>query len=78
MTSAEKIIGYHTLTDEQIARVNDLKNVETDIAAEWRALAEQSQIPIDRRWMAIAKWQLQEGFSAMVRAITQPDDPFEG
>jgi hypothetical protein len=31
---------------------------------------------LDYRWLAIAKTHFQEGFTALVRAVTKPEDVF--
>lgn len=69
------VAGYRTLSDEEIETVNATKAVEDSLADWWREVGDT--VPnIDRRWMAVARTHFQEGFSAMVRAVTRPRDPF--
>lgn len=65
-----KITGYRDLSMEEIAYMNECK-----------ALAEQcgEQISrmeliadVDKRWLAIAKTDIQKGFMALVRSIAKP------
>lgn len=71
-----QVAGYRALSEEEIATVNATKSVEDSVADWWRGVSDT--IPdLDRRWMAVARTHFQEGFSAMVRAVTRPRDPFE-
>ena len=45
--------------------------------ADWWKKASDLVPEADRRWMAVARTHFQEGFSALVRAVTRPRDPFE-
>lgn len=71
------VAGYRELTDHEKDVVNRTKAVEDEVAAWWGEVVDL--VPeIDRRWMAVARTHFQEGFSAVVRAVTRPRDPFEG
>jgi hypothetical protein len=71
------VAGYRELSGHEIDAVNFVKSAEKQIAETWRALGRHSALELDRRWMAVARTHFQEGFSAVVRAITRPADPFE-
>lgn len=69
-----EVKGYRKLTDDDVANMNQIKELEAEIGDLWR---EFSQLDgIDKRWMALAKTHLQEGFMAFVRAIAKPEDVF--
>lgn len=66
----QKIKGYRDLSEEEIALMNDAKSKAEDIGKLIEVLGEKQSI--DKRWLAIAKTQLQQGFMALVRSIAQP------
>lgn len=69
-----EIKGHRSLSGVDVSRVNGIKDAELTVADLWRYI---NALPdCDQRWCAIAKTHFQEGFSALVRAITVPDDPF--
>jgi hypothetical protein len=68
------IAGYRELSQEEVDRVNTIKAAEVEVGQLWRSVSEESGI--DYRWSAIAKTHFQEGFTALVRAITKPEDVF--
>jgi hypothetical protein len=72
----KRITGYRDLKQTEIDAMNAVKATEQDVAVLWRDIAGQDEI--DGRWLAIARTHFQEGFSAMVRSIAQPADPFDG
>lgn len=70
----EPINGRHALSEEEILLINRIKDTKRDVGVLWR---EVSQNPnVDQRWLAIAKTHIQEGFMALVRAVTKPEDLF--
>lgn len=73
----QKITGYRDFDEETIVAINTCKDWETEIAEFWISLNATSEVSTDGRWMSIAKTHFQEGFSALVRAIAQPVDPFD-
>lgn len=76
-TFAEQgVRGYRDLDPEEVALINAIKSTEENVALMWTAVGENPQA--DRRWMAVARIHFQEGFSALVRSIGKPYDPFEG
>ncbi len=66
----EKIKGYRDLSQEEI----DMMNMSKDIAEKCgHFIAELENIEsIDKRWLAIAKTDLQKGMMSLVRSIAQP------
>lgn len=72
----QPITGYRELTTEEVNEINGIKEVERLVAKLWRDTADG--LPsVDRRWTAVARTHFQEGFTALVRAIARPHDPFE-
>lgn len=72
----KKIKGYRDLAPSEIALMNEIKSVEQVVAKTWREVASQDEI--DGRFLHIARTHFQEGFSALVRSVAQPADPFDG
>lgn len=70
------ITGYRDLKQSEIDLMNAIKAAEASVALMWREVAGQDEI--DGRWLSIARTHFQEGFSALVRSVAQPADPFEG
>lgn len=69
------IKGYRNLEDEELALVNQIKVTEEDLGQSFRTIVENAQhVNADPRWIAIAKTHFQEGFMALVRSVTRPDD----
>jgi hypothetical protein len=68
--STPPITGYRTLTESEIAAMNEGKALAVQIG-EWidRLMADPST---DKRWVAIGKTHLQQGFMAALRGIAQP------
>lgn len=66
----QKIKGYRDLSAEEIALMNDAKSKAEDIGKLIDVLNENPKI--DKRWLAIAKTDLQKGFMSLVRSIAQP------
>jgi hypothetical protein len=66
----QKIKGYRDLTEDEISLMNEVKGEAEIIGKLCDTLNEHPSI--DKRWLAIAKTDLQKGFMALVRAIAQP------
>ena len=73
MKSAD-IKGYRDLSQKEVDLVNFIKDAEVQAGQLWQLVAKTPDV--DRRWLAIAKTHFQEGFTALVRAITKPEDVF--
>lgn len=81
MDNQHKFIkGYKSLGPEAITIMNQIKEKGNEVGAlieelktkTWsdeRGAVEQA----DQRWLAIGKTEIQQGFMAVVRAITKPD-----
>ena len=75
-----KIAGYRELNADEIALMNLVKQKGEELGNLVRTmelLAEQqkaagAEYPMDQRWVAIGKTDLQTGIMALVRAIAQP------
>lgn len=71
--SENPILGYRTLSDDETALVNEIKAhaEQTKVLIE-RVMA-TANLPADSaRWASIARTHLQQGFMALVRAVTRP------
>ncbi|MDR5655423.1 DUF7681 family protein [Ruixingdingia sedimenti] len=64
------VAGYRPQSDRAVATVNSNKILEERILRQIDAL--ERDPAVDRRWLAIAKTHIQEGFQAMNRAVFQP------
>lgn len=73
----KKIQGYRDLSENEIECMNAVKSKEKEVAELWFGIYNQLSGHIDSRWMSIAKTHFEEGFSAFVRAIAQPESPFD-
>lgn len=63
--------GYRTLTETEIGAMNDLKAISRKFLAEIEMLSTNSEY--DRRWLAIAKTDMQTACMAACRAVARPD-----
>lgn len=64
--------GYRTLSDDDIALMNAMKGISRQFLA---ALAELGKHPdSDKRWLAIARTDMQTACMAACRAIARPDE----
>ena len=65
------IKGYRDLTPEEISHMNFIK---TNAEAVGNTIENLEQIDsIDKRWLCIAKTDLQKGFMALVRSVAKPE-----
>lgn len=66
----QKIKGYRNLTQAEL----DLMNEGKDLAVQCGAFIDKLQgaVDSDKRWVAIGRTHLQEGFMAAIRAIAKP------
>lgn len=74
MPTSQGVRGYRNLTRDQVALINWVKYREDDLARAWARVERDSDT--DPRWLNVARTHFQEGFSALVRAIAKPHDPF--
>lgn len=66
-----EIKGYRELSREEIDAMNLIKSAGAEVGKMISAM-EQAQ-EVDKRWLAIAKTDLQKGFMALTRSIAKPD-----
>lgn len=77
MDNQHKLIkGYRDLTEGEILEMNQAKEFAEEISVfiehlENRNIAANGY-EIDKRWLAIAKTDLQKGFMSLVRSIAKP------
>jgi hypothetical protein len=68
---ATKISGYRDLTADEIKLINVTKENAALVGELCDGITAMPDT--DKRWTAIAKTQLQQGFMALVRAIAKPE-----
>lgn len=66
----KKIKGYRDLTEDEIALMNEGK----ELAEKCREFTERvkAEAGIDQRWLSIGVTDLQKGFMAVIRSIARP------
>lgn len=68
----KKISGYRDLSQMEIDAMNDIKGLERQVG---ELLAQVAQIDgVDKRCLAVARTELQQGFMWFVRAVAQPEE----
>jgi hypothetical protein len=65
------IKGYTDLTEEQIGAMNGISAIGDTVRKICDAAATDPEV--DKRWLAIARTTLQQGFMFLKRSITKPD-----
>ncbi|VVM55219.1 hypothetical protein PS684_00131 [Pseudomonas fluorescens] len=70
-----KITGYRDLTQSEIDGMNSIKALEADAGELFKHIGQIEGV--DPRLMALAKSNLQQGFTWFVRSIAKPNDPFD-
>ena len=65
------IAGYRELTPAEIQVMNEIKGTAELVAELVNDLATERH-DTDKRWVAIARTDLQTGFMALVRAVAKP------
>ena len=68
------VSGYRQLSAEELALINATKDRQREVADWWAKVA--TTPGVDPRSVAIARTHFEEGFSALVKSIARPDDPF--
>ena len=66
----KQIKGYRDLSQDEIDAMNEVKAKAEEIGVLIQAL--EAMPGTDKRWVAIAKTDLQKGFMSAVRSIAQP------
>lgn len=65
------IIGYRELTAEETDMINRIKKFGIELDGYFTGL--EATDSIDKRWLAIAKTDLQKGFMSLVRSVAKPN-----
>lgn len=79
----QKIKGYRELSVEEIALMNEIKAKSEELGALFDRMDRMPNpvpvdhpvrpaITVDKRWLAIARTQVQQGIMAWVRSVAQP------
>lgn len=66
-----KITGYRELTEVDIQLMNEIKELSATVGILIDKLHENPDV--DKRWLNIAKTDLQKGFMSAVRSVAKPD-----
>ena len=66
-----KITGYRDLTDNEIETINLIKKLAAQVGEVVDVMQEATES--DKRWVAIAKTDLQKGFMALIRSVAKPE-----
>lgn len=66
----QQIMGYRDLTQEEIDLMNMIKGLAAKTGAELTIV--DNAPGVDKRWVAIAKTHLQQGFMALTRSVAKP------
>ena len=65
-----KIKGYRELSENEIATMNEIK----ELGARVGYLIDELYLgPFDKRWLSIAKTDLQKGFMSLTRSVAKPE-----
>ena len=74
MKMSEPIKGYRELSASEIDAINSVKTWEDRIGDLIQALREdQTAVPLDPKFTAVAVTHFQQGFMALTRAIAKPE-----
>jgi len=73
----QKIKGYRDLSEDEIALMNEGKELAEKVGEflgklERAEFAKTEDMVPDKRWLAIGKTHLQQGFMAVIRSIAKP------
>ena len=74
----KKIKGYRDLSENEIALMNEAKELSSKVGELIEKLdkaefAKDSYEVPDKRWVSIARTDLQKGFMSLVRSIAKPN-----
>lgn len=65
------VSGYQAQSQSNINKVNEAKRLEEIVLRQLDALAADPET--DKRWLAIARTSIEQGFMAANRAVFKPD-----
>ena len=71
--AGDKIKGYRKLTDIEVDFINGLKALEDNLGSYLELMLASKNTEVDKRWLSIARTDMQKGFMAAVRSIAQPE-----
>lgn len=66
----QKIKGYRDLNQEEIDLMNEGKALSVKVGEFCDKLG---KTPVDQRWLAIARTELQKSFMFLIRSIAKPE-----
>ncbi len=70
-----KITGYRELTNMEVDIINKIKDLAVNVGSViegFESDESESAGYVDKRWLAIAKTDLQKGFMALTRSVAKP------
>lgn len=70
-----KIKGYRDLSGAEKDLINKVKDLGEEVGktiAELEHATNNGNLSVDKRWLSIAKTDLQKGFMSLVRSIARP------
>lgn len=74
MSGNQGVLGYRTLTPDEIDLINEIKAHAEATRQLWERVGGHNAMAagIDKRWHAEARTDLQKGYMCLIRAIAQP------
>ena len=66
------VLGYRPQANSAVMAVNLNKNFEEMVLAQLDALAGNTDLDVDKRWLAIGRTAIEQGFMAVNRAVFKP------
>jgi hypothetical protein len=66
-----KIVGYRELSENEIARMNEIKEFGRQVGELVQAMEWTDSF--DQRWVEIGRVHLQQGLMALTRAVARPE-----
>lgn len=71
MNNGLPVSGYRPQTNTAVAKVNCNKQLEELVLRQFDELAADADV--DKRWLAIGRTAIEQGFMAMNRAVFKPE-----
>lgn len=68
------IKGYRDLSEDDVATMNRIKELEVCVADFWKSLSDMGTN--DPRDLALARTHLEDGFIRLVRSVAKPQSPY--
>lgn len=73
--SPGKVQGYKSQPQSNVDLVNEVKDLETQVALLWKKVRAHNDV--DRRMHALARTHFEDGFMWLVRSVFQPNTEFD-